>query len=66
MALMMSFVLGCYMMVPMFVAEEKQALPKGQGAPIEQSWIHRVVGNGWSWLVLYIAALVMVVILYFF
>jgi len=66
MGLMMSFVLGCYITVPMFVAEEKQALPKGQGAPIEQSWIHRVIGNGWSWLVLYIAALVMVVILYFF
>jgi hypothetical protein len=65
MGLMMSFVLGCYITVPMFVAEERQAIPKGQEAPIERSWTHRIFGNGWSWLGFYLAALVMVVILYF-
>jgi hypothetical protein len=49
----------------MFVAEERQAIPKGQEAPIERSWTHRIFGNGWSWLGFYLAALVMVVILYF-
>ena len=65
MILMMSFVLGCYIAVPVFVSEEGEPAVEAEKGTLGQSWIHRIFGSGWSWLALYAFALAMVVILYF-
>lgn len=65
MGLMMGFVFGCYLMIPMFVADEEEAVPEAERAPIEGSWVNRIVGNGWVWLAVYVLAGIMVVVLYF-
>jgi len=66
MGLMMVFVAGCYAAVPLFVADEKEeAVEEVEGGGIEQTWLHRIFGSGWSWLALYVGATVLVLALYF-
>ena len=63
--LMMAFVYGCYLAVPLFVPEEPEPIEAAAAGTIERSWVHRVFGNGWSWLALYVLAAVLVLVLYF-
>ena len=61
---MMLFVLGCLIAVPIFV--EKQDIPaEAAEAGITHSWINRVLGNGWSWLVIFTAAVTLMLVLYY-
>jgi Na+/proline symporter len=62
MGLMMAFVFGCYLAAPVFVPDEKEGV--GEAGAIESSWTHKIVGNGWVWLGIYVVAGIMVVVLY--
>ena len=64
MGLMMTFVLGCYLAISVFVPDERDGLEVEEGA-IGVSWTHRIVGNGWVWLGMYVLAGIMMVVLYF-
>lgn len=61
--LVTTFVLGCYLAVPLFVPEEPEtsAVPKGD---LERSWVHIAFGSGWAWLGLYVFAAVLMIALY--
>ncbi|MBN2450879.1 MAG: sodium/solute symporter [Lentisphaeria bacterium] len=60
--LMMSFVLGCYLAVPAFVPESAEA--EAGPSDISRSRLHRVVGSGWSWLIVYTFSILLMVVLY--
>jgi uncharacterized sodium:solute symporter family permease YidK len=66
MCLMMAFVFGCFLAVPMFVPDEREGV---EAAPAEgaigASLMHRIVGSGWTWLAVYAGALALVAVLYF-
>lgn len=62
-ALMMSFVAGCYLAVPAFVPEGDE---ESVESDLERSWTHRLFGNGWSWLAIYVFSLVLMALLYAF
>ena len=64
MGLMMLFVVGCYWAVPVFVPEEDEKGEAVEEGSYEQSWIHKCFGSGWSWLILYCVAILLVIILY--
>ncbi|MHC4198926.1 MAG: sodium:solute symporter family transporter [Planctomycetota bacterium] len=64
MGLMMGFVLGCLLAVPMFVPDEREGVEGEEGA-IRASLTHKIVGNGWVWLGIYVLAAILVVTLYF-
>ena len=62
MGLMMSFVIGCYLAVPVFVAEsEEDSAPDGA---ITANVVYKVIGSGWTWLAVYVLAAVLMVVLY--
>ncbi|MBN1673789.1 MAG: sodium:solute symporter family protein [Kiritimatiellae bacterium] len=61
--LMMSFVLGCYLAVLMFVPDEKEG-QEAEAGLVEASWTHKIVGSGWVWLGVYGLAAILVVVLY--
>lgn len=63
-ALMLLFVLGCYLASPAFVPDDPPP-PRAADSSIERSWIHRVFGNGWSWLALYVLCGLLVLVLYY-
>jgi len=65
MGLMMSFVLGCYHAIPLFVYGEEDKESKLAKTAIEGTWVHRFFGNGYTWLCLYVLAIALVFILYF-
>jgi len=62
MGLMMTFVFGCYLAVPVFVPPEPEPT---EVADIAKSLLNRFLGCGWTWLGLYVAGAVLVVVLYF-
>ena len=64
MGLMLLFVLGCLAAVPVFV-EPGQVSAEVQQAGITRSWTNRILGSGWSWLAIGVAATVLMVVLYF-
>ncbi len=64
MGLMMAFVGGCYVAIPMFVPEEAEALEAPAAGGVERSWVNRIFGSGWTWLAMYAAAAVLMVVLY--
>ena len=63
MGLGMGFVLGCYLAVPSLVPAEPRT---GEVGAIEKSYVNRILGSGWTWLAIYVAAGAMVVVLYLF
>jgi len=63
--LMMSFVYGCYLAIPAFLARDEEAPTEAGTGSIGQSWVHKCYGSGWSWLALYVIAILLVVILYY-
>ncbi len=63
MGTMMAFVVGCYIAVPAFMPDEAEGREAGGGA-IDGSRVQRVLGSGWSWLVVCVSAIVLVIILY--
>jgi len=65
MGLMMTFVIGCYLAIPVFVPEEREEeeIAEEEGS-IQSSWIHKSMGSGWSWLALYVLAGILILILY--
>lgn len=65
MGLMMSFVLGCYLAIPFFVHEEEEKLAGKEGVGVENSWIHKIFGSGFAWLLLYVVATIIILVLYF-
>ena len=61
-ALVMSFVIGCYFAVPALVAEsEEEELSEGG---VTGSWTERIVGSGWTWLAVYCVAFALMFGLY--
>ena len=63
MGLGMGFVLGCYLAVPSLVPAEQRTAEAGA---IEKSYVNRILGSGWTWLAVYVAAGAMVAALYLF
>ena len=60
--LMMSFVFGCYLAVPAILpASDETATPE---SALQNSLIQRVLGNGWTWLCLYVVSVTAMVVLY--
>lgn len=59
MGLMLAFVFGCYLAVPMLVTEDDQ-----DGDEEELTGIRGLLASGWSWLGMGIIALVLVTVLY--
>ena len=65
MGLMLSFVVGCYIAVPMFTPDAPREEDIA-ASEIDGSLMHKLIGNGWSWLVIYVIAIIMVFVLYRF
>ena len=63
MGLMMTFVAGCYFATVTFVPDESEGLETEEGA-LSASWVHRYMGNGWTWLGVYTFAVLLVIVLY--
>ena len=63
-ALMMSFVLGCYFSVPALVPDTEETAVDADG--IGGSLTQRIVGSGWTWFAVYAVAIGLMVILYVF
>ncbi len=64
MSFMMLFVIGCYMATYTFVPDEKEGLEE-EGSALSTSWTHRIMGSGWTWLGVYVFAIIMVIAVYF-
>jgi SSS family solute:Na+ symporter len=65
MGLMMLFVLGCYLAVPVFVPQRLEGV-EAEAGELEKSLTNRILGSGWSWLAMYLLAGALVVLLYLF
>ena len=63
MGLMMLFVTGCYMATVCFVPDEEEGLEREPGS-MDASWTRQILGSGWTWLGVYVVAVLLVVILY--
>jgi Na+/proline symporter len=63
MSFMMLFVVGCYMATYTFVPDEKEGLEEETSA-LGASWTHRIMGSGWTWLGVYVFAILMVIAVY--
>ena len=61
--LMMSFVFGCYLAVPAFLPESDEAVADA-GSALERSALRRILGNGWTWLALYVFSVALMAVLY--
>ncbi len=69
MGMMLLFICGCLLAVPLFMSRDGEREPGVEGAAekgsLESSLLHRIVGNGWFWLAVYAAAGALVLVLYF-
>ncbi|HJN18744.1 MAG TPA: sodium:solute symporter family protein [Armatimonadota bacterium] len=63
MGLMISFVVGCYIAVPVFMPDADEG-QETETSAIDDSFVQKVLGSGWSWAAMGAFALVLVVILY--
>jgi len=60
---MLAFVTGCYIAVPAFMPDEEEG-QETEVAAIDGSRVQRVLGSGWSWLVVCLSAIILVIVLY--
>ena len=60
--LMMSFVFGCYLAVPAILPASDEAATAA--SELQNSFIQRLLGNGWTWAFIYAVSLTAMVVLY--
>jgi len=63
MGLMIAFVVGAYIAVPVFMPVEDEG-QETEASAIDDSLVQRVLASGWSWLAMGVVSLVLVVTLY--